>query len=299
MIGSVVLSTIIYIGLQFAFILALNPADMAQGWDKLHFTGITGPLAAISIAVGAAWWGAILYADAIVSPTATGFIFTTATARIAMAAGEMGTAPPVLKRVNASGAPLPALILTFFVGAFFFFPFPSWQKLVGYISSVTVLTYGIGPIVLMHLRRTMPEAERPFRLWAAPVLAPVSFIVSNWIILWTGLDTGNFLFGAITVVFALYVVYFYAVLPAGRRGDFGWQAGWWLIPYFSGLWLMLYFGPTEMGGNGAMSFFWSLAISAAFSLAIMALALNTGLEPEATRDYMRQINTDEALPATP
>ena len=39
------------------------------------------------------------------------------------------------------------------VGALFFFPFPSWQKLVGYISSVTVLSYSLGP---WRVRQTLP-----------------------------------------------------------------------------------------------------------------------------------------------
>lgn len=294
-IGSVLLASAIYIALQIAFILALSPADIANGWGNLHFAGITGPLAAISTAVGAAWWGAILYADAIVSPGATGFIFSTATSRIAMANGEMGTFPEWLAHVNTRGVPVAALIVTYIVGVIFFFPFPSWQKLVGYISSITVLTYGLGAVVLLHLRRKQPDAKRPFRLGGAWVIAPLSFIVSTWIIQWTGLETGSFLFGAIAIVFAVYTAIFYAT--GGTSRAFGWREGWWLLPYFAGLWTMLYFGPAAMGGDGVLSFGASLAVGAIFSLVILALALATGLGAEATRDWLNEINLKEDGPA--
>jgi len=296
-IGSVVLASAIYIALQVAFILALSPADISNGWNNLHFTGITGPLAAISTAVGAAWWGVVLYADAIVSPGATGFIFSTATSRVAMANGEMGAFPAWLARVNPRGVPVAALIVTYFVGVIFFFPFPSWQKLVGYISSITVLTYGLGAVVLLHLRRAVPDAERPFRLRGAWVIAPLSFVVSTWIIQWTGLATGSFLFGAIAVLFALYTGGYY--LMGGKTGAFGWREGWWLFPYFAGLWLLLYFGPVAMGGDGVMTFGISLIVGAIFSLIILALALALGLGQSETARWLAEINSKEGEAVEP
>lgn len=291
-IGSVILSSLIYIALQFAFILALSPTDIAQGWGKLHFEGITGPLAAISITVGAAWWGAILYVDAIISPGATGFIYSTATSRITMAAGEMLSFPGIFAKVNKNGVPVAALILTYIVGVIFFFPFPAWQKLVGYITSITVLTYGIGAVVLLHLRRTSPEAARPFKLAGAWVIAPASFIVSTWIIQWTGLETGNFLFGAIALLFIVYIAAYY--LGGGaKKAPFGWETGWWLLPYFGGLWLLDVFGPKAMGGNNTMSFYTSLVVGAVFSVIILWLALSTGLSKEETDGYLSRIATSD------
>ena len=34
------------------------------------------------------------------------------------------------------------------VGVLFLLPFPAWQLMVSYITSVTVITYGLGPVVL-------------------------------------------------------------------------------------------------------------------------------------------------------
>ena len=296
-IGSVLIAAIIYIGLQFAFLLALDPSDIGNSWNSLHFEGVSGPLAALSLSVGATWWAVVLYADAIASPTGTGFIYSTASSRITMATGEMHTLPRSLADVNARGVPVRALIVTFLAGAIFFFPFPSWQKLVGYISSVTVLSYGLGPIILLHLRRTLPDAPRAFRLWWAWVLAPAAFIISNWIILWTGFDTGNVLFGMIAVMFIAYAVYYYL----GRReskGGFGWLQIAWVFPYFGGLWLLLYYGPKVLGGHGQLGFGEDMLLSALFSLVIMGLALATGVRAEDSAEYLAQLTAEpeEAAP---
>lgn len=296
-IGSVIIAAIIYIGLQYAFLLAINPADIGSSWHTLHFPGVFGPLAALSVGVGATWWAVILYADAIASPTGTGFIYTTASSRITMAAGEMRTLPQSLAQVNAKGVPVRALIVTFLAGAIFFFPFPSWQKLVGYISSVTVLSYGLGPVVLLHLRRTAPDAPRAFRLWWAWILAPAAFILSNWIILWTKFETGNILLSMIGVMFFAYVIYHYSS-PQKRKEEFGWKQVAWVFPYFIGLWLLLYFGPASLGGNDSLSFGLDMLLSALFSLLIMGLALVTGVPAQASQDYLAEL-TKEGEEAAP
>ncbi len=289
-IGSVLIGLVLYIGLQLAFLLAMNPSDLAKGgWMSLHFTGLTGPFAAIATAVGATWWAVVLYIDAIVSPAGTAFIYVTAASRITMATGEIGSGPRVLARINQSGVPWAALLVTYLVGIMFFFPFPSWQKLVSYISSVTVLSYSIGPIVLLHLRRTMPDRERPFRLWAPWVIAPLAFIVSNWIIFWTGLNTLNFMFGLLLVLFVLYLIYFYG-FKSGSGEGFGWAHIWWLFPYFIGLWYLTTLGPAAVGGNGTMTLYADMGVIAVFSLVILGISLATAIPNEEVDRYMEEMS---------
>jgi len=288
-IGSVLIGLVLYVGLQLAFLLAVNPAELAKGgWAGLHFTGLTGPFAAIAAVVGATWWAVVLYIDAIVSPAGTAFIYVTAASRITMATGEIGSGPAALARINNTGVPWVALLVTYVAGAMFFFPFPSWQKLVSYISSVTVLSYSIGPIVLLQLRRSMPDVERPFRLWMPWLLAPAAFIVSNWIIFWTGLATLNFMFGLLLVLLLCYLVYHYG-LRRGMGESLNWAHIWWLFPYFIGLWLLTYLGPAAVGGNGALTLFQGMAAVAVFSLAVLGIALSAAMPREEVRQYMEEM----------
>ncbi|MGH8111939.1 MAG: APC family permease [Rhodanobacteraceae bacterium] len=280
LVGSVIISMLIYIGLQVAFIIALRPSDIAGGWMHLQFSGMFGPLAAIAVAVGAFWWAVILYVDAFVSPMGTAFIYATASPRIIMAAGEMGNAPRHVVKLNKSGVPWIGLIVTWVVGAIFFFPFPSWQKLVQAVELITVLSYMIGPVILLHLRGALPDYKRPFKLRAVHLISAIAFIVSNWIIYWTGYDTVKILFSLVAVYVIVYLAwYFIKRKPLSRLG---WQQAWWLLPYFVGMWLISWFGPTfkPMDGIGLFGFFTGMWILVIFSLVILALAMWCGQRGE-------------------
>lgn len=276
LIGSVLVGMLIYVGLQAAFITALDPRDISGGWQHLHFTGMFGPLAAIAIGVGALWWAVVLYADAFVSPLGTAFIYVTASPRIIMAAGEMGNAPEQVVRLNRHGVPWVGLVVTYVVGVVFFFPFPSWQKLVSADSLIMVLAYAMAPVTLLHLRSVLPEARRPFRLRAARLLAPVTFITSNWIIYWTGYEVVEWMLGAVFAYAAVYLSWYFLIRRRPAR-ELGWEQAWWVAPYLAGLWIVSYFGPAgTMGGQGKLGFFTGMWILAVFSLVILRVALKAG-----------------------
>ena len=283
LISSVLIGMLIYVGLQISFITALSPADITGGWGHLHFTGMFGPLAAISVAVGAIWWAVLLYADAFISPLGTAFIYITASPRIIMAAGEMGNAPVHVTRLSRQGVPWVGLVVTYIVGVVFFFPFPSWQKLVSAVSLITVLSYSIGPVILLRLRTALPDTPRPFRMRAAGILAPVAFIASNWIIYWTGYAVARWMFSAVFAYIVVYLLWYFLV----RRGsvhELGWQQAWWTVPYLGGMWLVSYLGPKgAMGGTGALGFFTGMWIIAAFSLVMLWFALQAGQSSEAAQ----------------
>ena len=290
-ISSVLIGMLIYVGLQISFITALNPNDIRNGWAQLHFTGMFGPLAAIAVGVGALWWAVVLYVDAIISPLGTAFIYTTGSPRILMAAGEMGNAPSHMVRLNRHGVPWAGLVVSYVVGVVFFFPFPSWQKLVSAVSLITVLSYSIGPVILLHLRNTIPDATRPFRLRAARLIAIIAFIASNWIIYWTGYAVTEWMFGAVFAYIVVYLAWFLAFRPRPLR-ELGWREGWWVIPYLGGMWVVSYLGPGGvMGGKGVIGFFTGMWIIAGFSLVVLWVALAAGQDAQAVRECAERVRT--------
>jgi amino acid transporter len=290
LIGSVLIALVIYLGLQFAFIVALQPADINEGWTHLHFAGMFGPLAAILITVGAFWWAWVLYFDAVVSPLGTAFIYVTGSPRILMAAGEMGGAPSSVAKLNRHGVPWIALVVTYVAGAAFFFPFPSWSKLVSAVSSITVLSYAIGPVILLHLRRILPEAGRPFRLKGAGIVSLIAFIASNWIIYWTGNFVMSVLF-ALVGGYVIFLLVWHLLVKRQPASTLGWQQAWWLLPYFIGMWLISYLGPSSsgMGGNDSFSFFTGMTLVAVFSPFMLLLALKTGLGTKEALEHSAKV----------
>jgi amino acid transporter len=288
-IGSVLLSAVIYILLQVAFLLALRPQDLAHGWSGLTFTGQLGPFAGLASTLGLTWLAALLYIDAYISPGGTGLMYVTGGSRILFAVGEMRAGPGWLTRLNKAAAPWAAVVVMWAVGILFLLPFPAWQLMVNYITSITVLTYGLGPVVLLVLRRNRPNLVRPFRLWGAGVLAPAAFVCSNWIIEWTGFRTNSFLFGLVAIGFILYALYYHFLARLPAR-DFGWQNIGWLLPWFGGMWVLSALG--EVGGGAGVLGFWpAVVLVAIWSLVVLGLAQRSALSPQETTAIMARMDS--------
>jgi amino acid transporter len=299
-IGSVVITGIIYIALQIAFIGSLDPSILAKsdGWANLAFKNDFGPLAALASLLGLGWLAVLLYADAIISPGDTGLIYTTVTSRISYAMAKNGNAPRSLARTTDRGVPMVSLIVTFVVGLIVFLPFPSWQQLVGFITSATVLSFASGPLVLSALRKQVPDAARPFRLPGGHVIPILAFWSSNLIIYWSGWLTDWKLFVAVLLGFVLLAIFQLTGRVSAPSYDFKAGASW-LLPWLAGLALMSYLGnfpeKSEGAGNrGMFSFEWSILILLAWSVIIYVIAHRVRLSPEEAQQHIEDTSQEAA-----
>jgi amino acid transporter len=276
-VGSVLITALIYILLQIAFIGAVDPKDLSKGWSALSFENDFGPLAAIASLIGLGWLATLLYIDAVVSPADTGLIYTTVTGRISYAMGKNGNAPRALARTTPRGVPLISLFVTFVVGLIVFLPFPSWQQLVGFITSATVMSFGSGSLVLAAMRREIPEHERPFKLPFGDVIPFLALYSSNLIVYWAGWETDWKLFVAILLGFVLLGIFH--ITGKGSMPPMDWRHGApWLVPWLGGLCLISYLGTypekSEHKGNlGLIGFGWGFLVLLALTAIVYALAL--------------------------
>lgn len=269
-VGSVLLCLLLYLGLQLAFIGALGPENLAHGWASIKFPGISGPFAGLASMLGLPWLAAALYADAAISPGGTGVIYNTTAGRVLYATAEAGMLPKYFATLSPNGVPLRSLGLAFCAGLLFLLPLPSWRLLIGYISSIGVLAYGVGPVVLFCFRETLPEQAfpRPFRLAAAWLVAPLAFIVGNLVVFWAGASVTNHLFGGLLAAFFAYCVWQF--FQHGTLRHLAWRGAAWMAPHFGGLWLITWLGPLH--GRGLLNNTDGAAVITVFSLAILALA---------------------------
>src|SRR3954452_2029365 len=169
-IGSILLGMFIYIALQVVFLLALPATAIGNTWASTAahtFATFTGPFAQVATLASLGWLAAIIYADAIISPAGTGLIYTTGSSRVSYGLSRNGYVPTAFEWTNKSGVPWVGLIAAFVTGCICFLPFPSWQSLVGLITSASVLMYAGAPLSLGAFRRRLPDADRPYRLPAA------------------------------------------------------------------------------------------------------------------------------------
>ncbi|MFI0153555.1 APC family permease [Streptomyces lydicus] len=267
-IGSVVIGAVIYTLLQVVYIGALPLASFAHGWAKLNYAGISGPWAGLATVIGLGWLGWVLYADAIVSPGGTGLIYTTSTSRISYGLSKNGYAPRLFEKTDGRGVPWFGLIISFVTGVICFLPFPSWQELVSFITSASVLMYAGAPLAFGVFRDRLPNHARPYRLPGGNIISPLSFVVASLIIYWAGWETLQRLGWAIVIGYVLLGSYaWYATkkqLPNAPRLD--WKAAQWLPVYLIGMGLIAWQG--GFGGQGHIPLWWDMVIITVFSVGI-------------------------------
>jgi amino acid transporter len=278
-ITAMCVGTTIYILLEVAFIGGLNPADIAHGWANPVTKGDFGPYATIATAAGAGWLATILYIDAFVSPAGTGLVYMGTSARLSYAIGQEEALPAALTTLNRRGVPVYSLLLAFVIGELAFLPFPSWQSLVGLVTSATATMYAFAPVSLAALARRDPDRERPYRLPAAKLLAPIGFVSANLIIYWSGFEASWKILVAIVIGQLLYGM---SLARSGgmRRWDVDWRAASWIWPWLGGMTVIGLLGRYGQGSQDVLPSWVDLVVVGAFAVAIFYYAVSVAMPAE-------------------
>jgi amino acid transporter len=261
--GSIALSTVVYLLLQVAFLGAVSPDHLQEGWAGLEYSS---PFAQLALALNLNWLAILLYADAFVSPSGTGATYTATTARMIYAMERSGTVHEVFGRIHPRyGIPRPAMWFNLLVSFVFLFFFRGWGKLAAVISVATIITYLVVPISVMSLRRTAPDLHRPMRVPGLYLLSPLAFVLATLMLYWARWPHT----GEIMLVLILPLpVYFYYQAKSGWR-DFSrhLHSSWWLIAYLLTVSVLSWAGSTEFEGKGYIPYGWDqlcVALAALF-----------------------------------
>jgi amino acid transporter len=270
--GSILLSTVVYLMLQVAFIGAVAPDRLHDGWAALEYSS---PFAQLALAMNLNWLALLLYADAFVSPSGTGTTYTATTARMIYAMERSGTIPRIFGRVHARyGIPRPAMWFNLLVSFIFLFFFRGWGKLAAVISVATIITYLVVPIAVMVLRRTAPHLHRPLRVPGLPFLAPIAFVLASLMLYWARWPHTAQIMLLLVLPIPFYLYY---QSRSGLR-DFAQnlRGAWWLAGYLAGMCVLSWAGSTEFEGRGFIGYGWDQASVALAALAFYAWGLRSG-----------------------
>ncbi|MBN6149728.1 APC family permease [Xanthomonas sp. AmX2] len=278
LILSVVLSTVIYVLLQLAFLGAIPGERLALGWAGLD-KDYALPYRDIAVALGMGWLAVLVVCDAMVSPSGTGNIYMNATPRIVYGWARSGGFLPVLTRIDAkSGIPRPALWLSFALSVFWTLPFPSWETLIQVVSAALVLSYAVAPVTVAALRRSAPELPRPFRVSGMAVLGPLSFIVAALIVYWSTWRTLSWLLGLQIALFLIYVLYKLPSAAARPRLLRQVRCSLWLIAFYALVLAVSYLG--TFGGIGWIAHPWDTLSVAVIAFFIYHWGARSGLRSD-------------------
>ncbi|HWG72853.1 MAG TPA: APC family permease [Acidimicrobiales bacterium] len=313
-IGSILIGAVVYILVQVAFIGALDPKLLAQAhtWTNLAVPGKNplltalnaAPFYAVAKVAGLAWLAWILRVDAVISPGGTGLIYVTSGSRLSFGLSKNGYIPELFEQKSPrTKVPVFSIIITAAIGLIFLLPFPSWSKLVGVVTSASVLMYAGAPLALGALRLQKPDITRPYRLPAGHVLAPLSFMLANFIVYWAGWKIYSTLMVVMIIGYLLMAVSF-AFRLNPRQPVIDWEAAIWVLPYLIGMGVISYLGgfgkggiiggvgvfkTVLVGGNGHLGLYWDLGVVALFSLVIYFAAIAKRLPSHKVDEYVRDV----------
>ena len=307
-IGSVLLGALIYIVVQFSFVGALNPATIAHyhSWSDLANDAAlsASPYYTVAKVAGLAWLAWILRVDAVISPGGTGLIYLTATSRLSYGLSKNGYIPSVFeKAASRTRIPVFGVLISTIIGLLFLLPFPSWGKLVGVVTSASVLMYAGAPLALGALRRTKPHIARSYKLPGAHFLAPLAFVFANFIVYWAGWQTYSTLMAVMIIGYLLMLATGAFNLNANKP-KIDWDAARWVFPYLIGMGIISYFGGfghggiiggvwkfknVLVGGNAGLPLWWDLLVLAAYSLAVYYMAMKYRLSEEKVDNYVSAV----------
>ena len=298
-VGSMLMGAVIYILLQLCFTGALNPANIAHGWSNpFGGTGTFGPYYTLATSIGLGWLGTVLIIDAIVSPAGTGLVYVSAASRLSYSLAKTRFVPPVFAAIDRRGVPWFSIIFGGVFGCILFLPFGGWAALVTAITAASSFMYSFAPVAAVSLRKSDPDRERPYRAPILNIIAPFSFVVSGFIIYWSGTSS--------VVKLDLAVIFFLILYLIARRIDpnqepLDFRAGSFAIPWIIGLTIFSIFGGSYVQGydsvfgikiNHHLPFWWDLGAIAIFALIVFYYGVNSRLGPERTQEHALEAAAD-------
>lgn len=272
---SILLSTLVYVLLQLAFLGGIPSSALANGWHEVS-KAFSLPYRDIALALGVGWLAYMVVADAVISPSGCGNIYMNATPRVIYGWAKTGTFFKVFTRVDeASGIPRAALWLTFGLSVFWTLPFPSWEALINTVSAALMLSYAVAPISVAALRRNAPDLPRPFRASAFAVTGPASFVIAALIVYWSGWHTVSWLLGLQIVMFGIYLACGRWVPTAHLTLVEQVRSSLWLIAFYVLMIAASYVG--GFGGTGQLAHPYDTLVVAGIGLVIYYWGARTGV----------------------
>ena len=279
---------LLYIGLQVAFIVAAPESKVLGrlGWAGIDFES---PFASLAMTAGMFWLFCILMADAAISPSGAGLVFTTANARNVFGLAKNGFIPRWFAKVHEkSGIPRRALVLNFVLGLAFLLPLPSWQKIVavtGVLGSFTICIASIS-VIVFRLRGLAAEKDRlPGIAWIAPVAFVISTLVLFWV-QWAQLIV-------VAPIIAIGVVIYLISHFAKKRAAAELLGGVWFIAWMAFIYAASFVG--SYGGKGRLPEPWGSIIVAVVSVGFYAWGIASGVRYMAgSHEVERRIRAGQA-----
>lgn len=280
-IGSIAITLIVYLLLQFTFLSSISHEEIAHGWTNLHLVQGNSPFANILAEKHFPTLLTLLFIGAVISPLAAALVYVSSASRSLYGMSQNDYLPSIFQKVSANGNPFIAIIFNFGIGLCLFLPLPGWNRMVTFLTSLMAITYAVAPICVLTLRKQLPNYPRPFKLPFINVWSYVAFLICTLLMYWSGWDIISKLGIALITGLMILLVYHFGT-ARGRLLKLDWKPALWIWPYFLGTTLLSYLGSFGHGRN-IIPFGWDFLCIAIFCAFILWIAQRFRLPADITK----------------
>jgi amino acid transporter len=230
----------VYLLLQVAFIGAIPPEMLANGWHQLEFSA---PMIQLSVLLGLSVFTSIIYFGATIAPSGAGVAFTGTATRMFTAMSRSGQMPALFNTSHPTyNVSRRSLIANTVLAVLFLVMFRSWSQLAEFLSLFHVISYLPIPIALCVFRNAIVTRNYPFRLWGGRMIALFVFTMFTYLFTMGHVKS-------VTNIFLLFLVFqvIFIGLNVKSRAEImdALKQCLGIILYFAGLWLLTFLSPTH------------------------------------------------------
>ena len=292
-IGSIVICTLIFLLLQFTYILVMSKYVHGGDWENVIIPGSGsssfGPFAIMAQSFNQPLVLYPLYFGAIVFPLMAGLIYFSIAQKSLAAMVANGYLPGILGKITPfSSKPLYAIATNFFIALIMFAPFPGWKEMATFLTSLIALTYLTGPTSTMALRYHLPDIERPFRLKGAYLLSILGMLAATLVFIWSGWGTVSK--AGIAIIIAMASLGIYKMLRFNKSDKICWniRESLWFWVYMYLVTVASYLSPVAFGGNGMLNIYTLFIVLLINSFIVVTIAKLVCLPAADMRDGIKQ-----------
>lgn len=231
MIITIVVTIVLYIGLELAFVGAVPRFMLAHGW---HGVTMSSPFAQLAVLLNLSVLYWILMGDSVFSPFGAGLVYVGANSRNLVGMARSGMVPEAFGTISRTRrVPTRALLVNFCIGIVLLLLLPSWQQFMDISGTLITLTFATGAITVTAFRRvgtSVPGAQ----IRGMRVMAPMAFALSALVVFWEPWD----LLSKTVPIVLLGVVVFVVGRARVRWGVVEIRAGIWMVVYLVVIYVM-------------------------------------------------------------
>ena len=207
LVASVVLCLIIYLVLQVAFIGAIPPDLVANGWHNLNYSS---PLVDLSILLGLNWLAIVLYATATLSPSGSGIVYTGSGARMLNGMALDHQMPKVFAKLHPKFfISRTSLVFTILLSMILITFFDNWQKIVVIVTVFQIISCIAVPIAFSKLRQSEPNTVRTFRLPFGKTISLITYVALTYLLIQSGFSALILSLFTFLILFLMYGFSYY------------------------------------------------------------------------------------------